>query len=313
MRPPAGDAPSRARDISGLTTAVADAAASLSATPPAIEDYLTQACSLGRWENIPEPYLPLHPQGHVEVGPDVPPDGWPDGLVLARDLMLARLMNPILSGAASAADIAPYALRVLAIVAATHPAGIEIGTLPYRSHSEAALTWRAGDTSLRTIFDGRLADDTKLFADALADPIGSAPAAEVDSLRLWRDAAHHCWGIGTGLALSGQVGRNALNAAGRLVESPDAVRGVDASAFHDQMNSDGFTALLPYWHLAHRMVVNVVYQSLATLGLRPVARYYLCYGLAEATDLTLGSTWSERLTGYAQARTAALAGHGGAS
>jgi hypothetical protein len=307
VRPPAGDRPSRARDLTGLIAGIGAAIEPLHGTPPDSDTYLAQAEALGRWENVPGPYLPVQPQGHIDVSPEVPPAGWPDGLVLARDLMLARLMNPILSGAAHANEIAPYALRVLSIVAATHPAGIEIGTLPYRSHSEAALTWRAGATTLRSAFDGRFGNDSALFHAALTDPIGSAPAGEVESLRLWQDAAQHCWGVGTGLALSGAIDRGALNAAGRLIDSPDVVRGAETSAFHEQMNSDGFSALLPYWHLAHRLVVNVIYQSLACLGLSAVSRYYLCYGLAEATDHLLGSTWSQRLTGYARDREAALA------
>jgi hypothetical protein len=311
VRPPANHPASRSRDLSGLAAAIGDAVADLAGAPPEPADYLATASELGRWENIAGPYLPLRPHGHVEIGTDQPPPTWPAGLVLARDLMLARLLTPTLAAAAAATDqIAPYAMRVLALAAGAHPGGVELGTLPYRSHSEAMLSWNAGATDLRTTFRTRFDTDSADFATALADPIGSAPPEHAESLRLWASGVAHCWGIATALALSGQVDRAALNDAGRLQSPPLPLHGTAASPFHDQMHADGFDTTLPYWHVAHRMVVNVIYQSLSCLGLSAVQRYYLCYGLAEATDTSLGLTWSQRLSGYAADRPLAATASG---
>lgn len=309
VRPPAGHpVPPASRDVRGLAAAIGAAAADLDGTPPAQAHYLATAAELGRWENTPGPYLPLRPQGHIEVGAYSPPAGWPDGLVLARDLMLSRLLLPALAAATViTGGVAGYALRVLALAAAAHPGGIEFGTLSYRSHSEAMFSWKAGQVDLRKEFRSRLAADGGDFAAALADPVGSAASGQAASLRQWDAAVHQCWGIGTALALSGQISREALNLAGRIQEPPVLLRSSSRSAFHDQLSSDGFDENLLYWHLAHRLVLNVLYQSLSCLGLTPLRRYYLCYGLSEATDRLLGQSWSDRLAGYAATRAATSA------
>ncbi|HEY3954518.1 MAG TPA: hypothetical protein VGM53_14170 [Streptosporangiaceae bacterium] len=304
MRPPAERPAGRSSDLRGLADAMADAVAGLPGEPPDEADYQATAAQLGRWENEPGPYLPLRPQGHIETGQDRPPPGWPPGLVLARDLMLASLLPPTLAAAQAApGQIAGYALQVLALAAATHPAGPEIGTLPYRSHSEAMLSWKAGPADPRAAFRDRYESDAAEFAAALADPAGGAPPGQAQSLRQWEAAIHRCWGIATALTLSGQIDRSTLNDAGQLREPPDQLRQVARSSFHQQLHDEGFTAGLPHWHLAHRLVVNVLYQSLACLGLTATQRYYLCYGLSEATDRSLGRSWSQRLTGYAHGGT----------
>lgn len=303
VRPPAGRPASRSRDLAPLAEAMRDAVAGDTGTAPDEAKYLADAEELGRWENVPGPYLPLHPPGHVEVGEDQPPEGWPAGLVLARDLMLARMLRPTLSAAAAAQEQFPaYAMRVLSIAAGTHPGGTELGTLPYRSHSEAMLSWKAGTANPREAFRNRFAGDRSGFEAALADPYASAPPEHVASLREWAAAVEHCWGVATALVLSGQVDRTTLNEAGRLRDAPSQLHETKTSAFHEQMHTDGFDGRLPNWHMAHRLVVNVLYQALSCLGLTAVQRYYLCYGLSEATDHSLGLSWSQRLSEYAGGR-----------
>lgn len=295
VRPPAGHPADCTAPFGTLVTAVRDIAASLTGTPPAEAGYLATARQLGRFENVPEPYLPLHPQGHVETGADLPPTGWPDGLVLARDLMLARLLMPVLTAASAADDdLASYAMRVLALTAHTHPGGAEFGMLSYRSHSEAVLSWNAGKSGLRSAFAARSSAASGDFDQALADPVGSASPAIRDSLLAWRLAVQHCWGIGFALTLGGAIGPDALNDAGRLRDLPAELRTAAMSSFHQQLRSDGFDENALYWHAAHRMVVNVIYLSLSCLGLTPIQRYFLCYGLSEANDRALGRTWAQR-------------------
>lgn len=295
VRPPAGHPVECAGHFGTLEAAIRALACELEGTPPAAADYVAAARQLGRFENVPGPYLPLRKQGHVETGVAGLPPGWPAGLVLARDLMLARLLAPVLAAAAVAGDDLPgYAMRVLALTAMTHPGGTEFGLLSYRSHSEAMLAWKGAQTSLRSAFAARSSAASADFTSALADPAGSAAPGLRDSLLMWSLAVQHCWGIGYALTLTGAVGTRALNEAGRLADLPAELHSARLSSFHEQLRADGFDENTLFWHAAHRMVVNVVYLSLACLGLTPIQRYFLCYGLSEASDKILGRTWADR-------------------
>jgi hypothetical protein len=307
VRPAAEHSANRAHDLTGLAASIGERVAELPADEPDPERYLALAEQLGRWENVAGPYLPLRPHGFVQVGPAESAQTLGPPLELARDLMLARLLTPMLRAADAAQDrIAGYAMRLLALAAQSHPGGIELGTLPYRSHAEAILTFTGGTADLRATFDARLAVDNAEFDQALADPIGSAPDHHQDSLRLWSGALAGCWGIAEALILSGAIDRRALDEAGRLRTLP--VRGGLPSPFHEQMRVLNFRAEQPFWHLAHRLVVNVLYQSLTGLGLSALQRYYLCHGLSEATDRALHQSWSQRLVQYAWRPAGAAAG-----
>lgn len=289
-----------------LEDAIRTLAADLRGSSPTEADYLATAEELGRWENQPGPYLPLHPHGHVERGIDKPPANWSAELVFVRDLMLAALLEPVVAaaGVVEDDDLLSYAARVLALVAESHPGGTLVGTWSYRSHCEAMLSWNLSSVNPGKAFRARFEADGAEFVATLDNPIGTAPARHVESLQRWRSGIERCWGIATAAALQGQIDASVLNSVGRMQEAPTALTAAERSKFHESMHSWSFDPNGVFWHLAHRMVVNLTYQSLAGLGLTALQRYYLCFGLSEASDRATGKTWAERIASYAEARAA---------
>ncbi len=267
----------------------AGAAARLDATMPTQDQYLGRAAELARWENVDQPLLPLRPQGFAEAVPQIPPAGWPPGLLLARDQLMSELLDGVLRGAQQEAEVAWYATRVLALLARTHRyGGVGIATLPYRSHAEGVSATLSASINLREVFAERFVRDRDQFVQALTEP-DPLPA---DPLYPWHRAFQRAWGIAEALTLSDQVDDQALNSAGQM-DMPVANPAV--SHFHTEVQRSGLTELRPYWHTAHRLILNSLYASLTCLGLSPVQRYYACYGLSEAADLQLGESWLERI------------------
>lgn len=280
--------------LGGFAAAAGHIASELAAAPPHEADYLARAEQLARWEGVPAPYLPLHPQGFAKAGPAPVPARWSDELLDARDQLAGRLTEPILAAAAlPTAVLLPHAARVLALCARAHPYGIGIGTLPLRSHTEGIWSATGGTADLRTAFTKRFEQDRALFTAALSG-LDTADAADPETavLRSWNDALHACWGIATALAASGSVDEGRLEVA--PPQQAPLENGVP-SPFHHAARISGLSDRQPYWHIAHRMLLNVLYISLSCLGVTPLQRYYLCFGVSSAADAVLGEDWSQRL------------------
>ncbi|MFC1432251.1 hypothetical protein ACEZDB_16505 [Streptacidiphilus sp. N1-3] len=280
--------------LDGFAAAAGRIASELAAAPPSEAEYLDRAEQLARWEGVPAPYLPLRPQGFSEVGPALLPDRWSGELLDARDQLAGRLTEPVLAAAAlPTAVLLPHAARVLALCARAHPYGIGIGTLPLRSHTEGIWSATGGTADLRTAFTERFEQDRALFTAALSG-LDAADAADPETpvLRSWNDALHACWGTATALAAAGSVDEGRLEVA-RLRSAPLA-NGVP-SPFHRTARTSGVSDRQPYWHIAHRLLLNVLYTSLGCLGVTPLQRYYLCFGVSSAADALLGEDWSQRL------------------
>ena len=94
------------------------------------------------------------------------------------------------------------------------------------------------------------------------------------------------------LTAGGYLDEHALDRVGAVANpfGPNA-----ASSFHQQLDEVGMVVDPPYWQVAHRLVLNCVYTALTCLGITPIQRYYLCFGLSEAADGLLGEGWSERI------------------
>ena len=267
----------------------ARAAARLDGTMPAQDQYLSRAAELARWESVDQPLLPLRPQGFAEAVPQIMPPGWPPGLLLARDQIMSEFLDGVLRAAHQDAEVALYATRVLALLARTHRyGGVGIGTLPYRSHAEGVSATLGASINLREVFAERFVRDRDQFVQALTEP-DPLPS---DPLYPWYSAFQRAWGIAEALTLSQQVDDQALNSAGQM-DMP--VANPMVSHFHTEVRRSGLAEVRPYWHTAHRLILNALYASLTCLGLSPVQRYYACYGLSEAADLQLGESWLERI------------------
>lgn len=283
-------------DLSAFATTAGDVASQLAASPPSEPEYLARAGQLARSENVSEPLLPLHPQGFTRVGPAARPAEWSDQLLDARDQLTGWLLEPLLRTAALAPGVLlPHAARVLALAALAHPFGIGIATLSMRSHTEGIWSATGGTVDLRTEFTERFQRDRGFFLSALSGLTAAGLADdEADLLRSWNAALHLCWGTASALAASGTVDEAQLQ-AGRLRESP-LDNGVP-SPFHQaaRLAGVGGDERQPYWHIAQRMVLNVLYGAFACLGIAPVQRYYLCFGVSSTADALLGEDWSQRL------------------
>ena len=283
-------------DLDAFTATAGRAASQLAASPPSEQEYLARAGQLARWENVSAPFLPLHPQGHTSVGPSHPPEQWGPHLVDARDQLAGWMLEPLLGSATLPAEaLLPHVARVLALAALAHPFGIGIATLSMRSHTEGIWSATGGTIDLRTQFTERFEQDRELFQSALSGMTAPGPSEdETVLLRSWNDALHLCWGTAAALAAAGTVDEAQLRAA-RLPEAP-LDNGVP-SPFHRaaRLAGVGGDAGQPYWHIAARMVLNVLYSAFACLGVTPVQRYYLCFGVSSAADALLGEDWSQRL------------------
>ncbi|MEZ0090961.1 hypothetical protein [Streptacidiphilus sp. EB129] len=270
-------------------------ASQLAAEPPSEQDYLARAGQLARWEGISEPLLPLRPQGFTAVGTAEAPDQWSDELLDARDQLAGRLLEPLLGSAGLPSPVLlPHAARILALCALAHPFGIGIGTLPLRSHTEGIWSATGGTTDLRTAFSERFDQDRAVFLAALSG-LAAADTADGEAalLHSWNDALHAGWGTATALAASGSVDEGRL-AVAALRKAP-LENGIP-SPFHRAARLAGLNEHEPpYWHIAHRLLLNVLYSALSCLGITPVQRYYLCFGVSSAADLILGEDWSQRL------------------
>ncbi|MHA6765683.1 hypothetical protein [Streptacidiphilus sp. PAMC 29251] len=278
--------------LDGFAAAAGRVASSLGAAPPEEHAYLARAEQLARWEGVPAPYLPLHPQGFSSTGPAPAPDHWSEELLGARDQLAGRLLGPLLGSAAlPPTALLPHAARVLALCARAHPYGIGIGTLPLRSHTEGIWSATGGTADLRTAFTERFEQDRALFAAALSDPEGGGDG-ELPLLRSWNEALHSCYGTATALAAAGGVDEESL-AVSQLAQPP-LENGVP-SPFHRAARLAGLARRQPYWHIGHRMLLNVLYSALSCLGVTPLQRYYLCFGISSAADELLGEDWSQRM------------------
>lgn len=275
-----------------LASFVADAglaARALPAVSPTEASYLAGAEQLAAWENVSAPFLPVHPQGFVEAGPATAPPTWSAELELARDLIGTEFVDAILGSTSAQLDVTQFAARILAFVARIHPYGLGLGTLSYRSHAEGISATVRDRTDLNAVFARRFERDRGVFTAALTEP-DPAPG---DPLAGWAGPLHRAWGVAEALAATGAVDGPAIDAAGRLDRLP--VERAQVSDFHATYSTVGLAGQKPHWFTAHRIVLNTVYPALMCLGLSALQRYYVCYGLAEATDLLLDDPWQDRL------------------
>lgn len=280
--------------LDNFLSLAAQAAARLTGAMPDQAQYLSRATELARWENVDQPLLPLRPQGFAEAVPVVEPASWQPGLMLARDQIMSVFLDGVLGAARQETPVAWHATRILALLARTHRYGVGLATLPYRSHAEGVSAALGASINLREVFAERFGQDRDQFAQALteADPLPSDP------LYPWHAAFQRAWGIAEALTASQQIDAQAMSAAGQM-EMP--VDKPTVSQFHTAARRSGFTDLSPYWHVAHRLILNALYASFTCLGLSPVQRYYACYGLSAAADLQLGESWLERMQRFGAA------------
>ncbi len=258
--------------------------------------YLAKAEQLARWENQEPPYLPLYPQGTVRIERVTLPGGFSAELAQARDQITSRYLDLVLRTAALDTAERPAALmQIMAALARTHPRGIGYGTLPYRSHVEGVASATGGHADVRSAYAARFEADSDSFRAALLDPITDSLIAG------WREAFLYAWGVAEAIVASGGVDDEGLaDAAGRRPVTP--MGPLARSEFFAEMIATGLVQDPPYQHVAHRIILNTLYSTLTCFGISPLQRYYLCYGLAEATDRHLGEHPNARIRRIAATR-----------
>ncbi|MFE1322076.1 hypothetical protein [Kitasatospora phosalacinea] len=283
----------RAVDAEEFVATAAALAAARDAHTPEQETYLRRAGELARWENVRDELLPHHPQGTVTTEPHRPRA---DSLALSRavDQIMGRFLEPVLGSlTVPEADLLPHLAQVLALLARTHPRGISAGALPYRSHAEGVASATGKHTDLTTAFAARYAKDRPVFLDALQAPVHG------DTLRAWERAMQYAWGVAEAHTAGQAVDDRVLqNASGGDWEHPlgTPVR----SDFIGELLDGGLMRSPSYRHIAHRIVLNVLYTSLTCFGITPMQRYYLCYGLGEGTDEVTGTSSIERVRAFSR-------------
>jgi hypothetical protein len=283
----------RTADLDGFLAEAARLATALPAAAPPQARYRERAVELARWENVPVDLRPPYPQGGVAVWPNEPKPGAVPALTQATDQILGRFLEPVLASAATADDaLLPHLARVMALLARSHPRGISAGALPFRSHAEGISSATGNHTDLRSRFAARFEQDEATFLDALRAPIGADAA-----LLAWRSAFDYAWGVAEGLTAGHHIDDRVLQAAAGTMEMPlgTPVR----SDFIGEVLASRLAADPSYRHLAHRVVLNVLYASLTCFGITPMQRYYLCYGLSEGADRLTGETSIQRLRRFA--------------
>ncbi|HEX3540175.1 MAG TPA: hypothetical protein VHT75_06975 [Acidimicrobiales bacterium] len=264
-------------DWDGVAAVLAAGSRRHPGTPPSEADYLRQAAGLGDIEGVDAPYPPLRGHGDIELLAGVRADS----LGTLSDRGRALLLPPLL-GAATAdgpgALLAAVA-EALLVLADTHPHGLRFGVFSLRSHAEAFFHWAGPAADYRSSFAARMGKEGPVL-DQLVRRVQAGdeagPASE------WRYAFNAC-----GAEFAG------LNAA--AMASFDARPEVTGSAFHRAVAASGVIAETPAWFPGYRLLINLFYQLLPALDIRPVQRFYLCYALAERVDAVVGETWQQRL------------------
>ncbi|WP_158702531.1 hypothetical protein [Kitasatospora sp. MMS16-BH015] len=284
----------RAVDASGFTAVAAELAAARAGRTPDQESYLRRAAELARWENVEDELLPCHPQGHVTAEPYRPRLDSP-ALAQAVDQIMGRFLEPVLGSlTVPESELLPHLTHVMALLARTHPRGISAGALPYRSHSEGVASATGNHADLKSAFAARYLSDRAVFLDALQAPV------QDETLRAWERAMQYAWGVAeahtAGLAVDERVLQTTAGSADWEHPLGTPVR----SDFIGEVLDGGMLRNPSYRHIAHRIVLNVLYTSLTCFGITPMQRYYLCYGLGEGTDELTGETSIERVRAFSR-------------
>ena len=288
--------PDRAPELAEFLESARAAVAALPAEPPAVDEYLRRAGQLARWENQKADPLPLYPHGLVEAAADddtplVPPD-----VIRARDLIMSGYLEPVLATAEIEPErLLPFLARVMALVPRSHPLGFGVGALAYRSHVEGVCSATGNHADLKAVYAERYPRDEELFLDALTGPV-------TDPLLLaWQSAITRGWGVAEGMAATGLLDHETLQGAVGPMEYPmgPPVRSEFIAAYIENQR----VAEQNYRQIAYRILLNTLYPTLTCFGIKPVQRYYLCFGLSEAADRLTGLDSVERM----RARRAELA------
>jgi hypothetical protein len=275
-----------------LSDAARIAAARPAVAPPE-SAYLERAEQLARWENVRTDLLPMYPQGAVAVWPNEPRPGTVAALNQATDQIMGRFLEPVLATAEIAdGALLPYLARIMALLARSHPRGISAGALPFRSHAEGISSATGNHSDLRSVFAARFEVDEAIFIDALR-----APVADDAVLATWQSALGYAWGVAEALAAGHHIDDQMLQAPSATMEMP--LGAPVRSDFIGEILSSRLIVDPSYRHIAHRVVLNVLYTSLTCFGITPMQRYYLCYGLSEGTDRLTGETSIQRLRRFA--------------
>lgn len=264
-------------DWEAVAAALAAGSHRYPATPPSEADYLRRAAELGRIESLEPPYPPLRRHGDTELLPEARPDPLGSLPDRGRALLLPPLLGTALTDGPGA-TVAAVAEAML-VLADTHPHGLRFGIFSLRSHAEAFFHWAGPAAEYRSSFTARMGKEGPVLRQLVRRVQAgeeAPPAAE------WRAAFAACLAEFAGLT---EWPMNPL----------DDGRGVAASAFHRAVAASGVIAETPPWFPAYRLLINLFYQLLPALDIRPVQRFYLCYALAETVDAVVGETWQQRL------------------
>lgn len=272
------------------------------------ETYLARARELGRLEQNPGPYLPLHPHGTFEWIAYSDIRLWPGHAQILRERVLTRMIDSIAvtlesDERSSSGDALPLetVAGIMLAVADAHPLGIPYGTFSYRSHAEAFLNWSRAVTDPRPEFERRLGADRAVLRPLVERMLdgGDNPGSAS-----WRRTGSYCMGLLDSAVLAGSLTEETLNEingrpGGALPPNMGPPGAPDAkpnpSEFHRIVGSTGINDRPPGWFTSYRLLLNLLYAQLPLLGVSPRQRYYLCWAIAETVDEVTGESWRDRL------------------
>lgn len=309
--------PGSAHRRSGATPDWARVTALLDAGPADVpgamadDEYLDRARELGRLERVPPPYLPLHPHGHVELvradldGLGARPGGttWPEPLASVRRAVQAVLsgatLHSVESLAAHPAQDVRHVTRVLLALGDVHPAGLANGSVSFRSHAEAFLSWSAPRVDVRPVFEARRQTQLSWLRPAVEDVLSHGDAAQACA---WTVPLARAAGLLDATVITGVLDLARLDGLApghdRATMGPPGGDGrvtTGPSDFHRAVSAAGVEEQASDFFAAYRVLVNLTYEQLTLLSVSAMQRYYLCFAVAQTVDDVLGTTWSERL------------------
>ncbi|MFD0275823.1 hypothetical protein ACFVHB_18225 [Kitasatospora sp. NPDC127111] len=292
----------RPLDVSGWS---ARAGAALAGTPldgPTEADYLSQARRMERWEQTGRSAPPLRAPGTVLIASDTAGADWLPELREARTAVQAALLDPLLAALREHRDedaLLAHLAEVMATLAGTHPGRLPFGTMSFRSHAEAFLASPLAGQDHRPDFRRRFERDADHLTALVRRHLADGPGPETAG---WHAAFRYGWGYLDALVRSGRLGNAYLD--GFAPAAPDGSTR-PPTRFHALTEQYGITTDPDDSFASYRSLLNFFYELLPLLDVTPLHRYYLCFALAEATDLALGETWEERIRRAAPARSTA--------
>jgi hypothetical protein len=264
------------------------------------EEYLRRYAPIGVMEQVSEHPLPLQPDNSVwweEASLSEAAYGGRQGALIARDF-LAESQDTLTEVVRQTPGNMPERLFLLARLLLTWVASFEeraLAALSFRSHAEGYYHGVPNGAQLRKRFEATFAEQEQKLLRVLEE----AEAGPTDPLlRRWMEAARRGYARAVEAARQGTLQlpdrEDYLAMESHLPEglTPDLVVGDrEPSPYHAQLmkanSPHAWLYKLPETQ-GRRLLINLVYNKLQLVGVRPLERLFLCSVVAQTAESRYG-------------------------